>query len=87
MAKKDKNKKLNEFDIDDLMVSIYNQIAEWHNDDGTAPGLKQISFSVINEVAAASFKHLNIPYNGEIKLDRETMKVALEKKMKKEEKT
>jgi len=71
MKKKKINKKLNEFGIDDLLVSTVNQIVNWHNDDATLSGCKQLSFDLINEVSGAVFKHLEIPYNGEVKLDKD----------------
>lgn len=80
---KNKNSKnINEFEIDDLVVSIYNQIASWNNDDSTSSGLKQVSFDIINEVSKAVFKHLDIPYNGEIKLDKEMRKEVIKFKEK-----
>jgi hypothetical protein len=81
MAKdKENEKKLNEFEIDDLVLSIYNQIATWHNEDSSSPGLKHLTFDIINEVSGAVFNHLEIPYSGEVKIDDDAKKDALKKK-------
>ena len=73
------NKKINEFDIDKLVVSVYNQIAGWHNDNGSTAELKQLSFDMITEIVGKFCEHLDIPYNGEIKIDGELKKEALKK--------
>jgi hypothetical protein len=71
-------KKITEFTIDELILKTYKDIANWHNEDATGAGLKLLTFDIINEVTGAVFKHLDIPYNGEIKLDKETKKIAAE---------
>jgi len=47
----------------------YNKIAEWHNDDGSSPGLKQLSFDVVKDVTDLVCEHFEIPFNSEIKID------------------
>lgn len=81
--KEKKQKNINEFEIDDLVLSTYKQIADWHNDDGTQSGLKQVSFDLINNIAKAVFRHLDIPYNGEVRLDKEMRSEVLKFKQEK----
>lgn len=75
-----KEKNLNEFTIDALVIKTFNDIASWHNDDTSAPGLKQLTLDIINNVAGEVCKHFDIPYTGEIKLDQEAKKEALSQK-------
>jgi hypothetical protein len=81
------NKKINEFEIDKLVVSIFNKIAQWNNKDylnniEKSNELKQLSFDVISEVSKAAFEHLGIPYNGEIEMDKESRAKVIEFKEK-----
>ena len=75
-----KEKNLNEFDIDKLFLRTYNSISVWHNDEGTAPGLKNLTFELIRDITGEVFRHLDIPFNGEVRIDEETKKEALKEK-------
>ena len=66
---KKKEKNLSEINIDKIIVEVYNKIAEWHNDDGSSPGLKQLSFDVIKDVTDLVCEHFEVPFGGEIKID------------------
>lgn len=71
------------FEIDSLIKETYNKIAKWHNDDASGPGLKMLSIELIEEIAGAAFKHLDIPYNGtKVYMDEQTKKKVLEEKEK-----
>lgn len=46
------------FEIDQLVKEVYNIIGEWHNDDGSSPGLKQLSLELVEKIAGAAFEHV-----------------------------
>jgi hypothetical protein len=70
------NKDLSVFRINELMVSTYNKIAKWHNDDASGAALKLLSIELIEDIAGAAFSHLGVPYNNDTKIhmDEETKK-------------
>lgn len=70
------NKNISEFEIDELIVKVYNNIASWHNDDGSSSGLKMISVDIINTISNSVFDHLGIPYNGDVKINKDLLKQA-----------
>lgn len=48
------------FEIDTLVKEIYNNIAQWHNDDGSAVGLKQLSLQVVETITKAALNHVGL---------------------------
>jgi len=62
---------LNEMEIQPLVVSTFNKIAEWHNEDTSKAGLKHLSISLIEDIAGAVFQHLGLSYESKIKMDEE----------------
>ena len=71
----DTEKDIAVFNIDEILKETYNKIAAWHNDDTSKPGLKNLSLELIEDIAGATFKHLDIPYKGvSIFQDEETKK-------------
>lgn len=73
--------KLNEIDIDDLIKSVYNKIAEWHNDDTTSTGLKHVTFEIIEECTNNTLKQMGLKdVTTSVQLDKETRDEALKQK-------
>jgi hypothetical protein len=71
----------NEIDIDSLIKTVYNKIAEWHNDDSTSAGLKNITFEIIEECTKNTLKQIGLKdITVDVKLDKETRDEALKKK-------
>ena len=77
-----KNDKVNnEIDIDDLLKTVYNKIAEWHNDDTTSAGLKGVTFEIIEECTKNTLKQIGLKdITVDVRLDKETRDEALKKK-------
>jgi hypothetical protein len=48
------------FEIDALVKDTYNAIAMWHNDDGSAVGLKQLSLEVVETITKAALQHVGL---------------------------
>ena len=57
------NDKAGVFEIDDLIKETYTKIATWHNDDASQPALKTLSLELIEDIAGAAFKYLDLPFN------------------------
>jgi uncharacterized protein YqgV (UPF0045/DUF77 family) len=75
------NKKANEINIDELIKSVYSKIANWHNDDTTASGLKFTVLEIIEECTKNTIKELGLnDVVTEVKLDEEAKKEALKNK-------
>lgn len=73
--------KLNEIDIDNLIKSVYNKIAEWHNEDATSAGLKHVTFEIIEECTNNTLKQMGLKdVTTSVQLDRETRDEALRQK-------
>ena len=68
---------LSNFAIDDLMKSTYSKIVDWHNSDGSAPGLKWLSIELIEDICGAAFNHLGIPYTPTVKVDKALKEEAM----------
>lgn len=80
MNKENKNQ-LNEINIDDLIKSVYNKVAEWHNDDATSAGLKHVTFEIIEECTNNALKQIGLKdIVTSVQLDKETRDEALKKK-------
>jgi len=80
MSKENKNQ-LNEINIDDLIKSVYNKVAEWHNDDATSAGLKHVTFEIIEECTNNALKQIGLKdVVTSVQLDKETRDEALKKK-------
>tara|TARA_R110001592_G_scaffold111622_2_gene309172 strand:- start:151 stop:420 length:270 start_codon:yes stop_codon:yes gene_type:complete len=80
MSKENKNQ-LNEINIDDLIKSVYNKVAEWHNDDATSAGLKHVTFEIIEECTNNALKQIGLKdIVTSVQLDKETRDEALKKK-------
>jgi hypothetical protein len=78
-----KSKDIGVFEIDALIRETYNKIAKWHNDGASGPGLKYLSIELIEDIAGAAFKHLDIPYKeAKIYMDEETKKRVESEKQK-----
>lgn len=70
------------FDINPLVISTYNKIAEWHSESGTKGGLKELSLELIEDIAGAAFAHLGIDIKADVAMDKETReKVEKEKEV------
>lgn len=67
-----KEKNLNEFEIDTLVKTTFNKIAAWHNDEPTSISLKHLTLELIEEIAGEVFKHFGISYTSSLKMDTET---------------
>jgi hypothetical protein len=75
--------KLNEIDIDNLIKSVYNKIAEWHNDDTTSAGLKHVTFEIIEECTNNALKQIGLEdVTTSVQLDKDTRDEALRKRSK-----
>jgi hypothetical protein len=80
MSKENKNQ-LNEIDIDDLIKSVYNKVAKWHNDDTTSAGLKHVTFEIIEECTNNTLKQIGLKdIVTSVQLDKETRDEALKQK-------
>lgn len=56
----------NMFEIDELIKSTYNKIADWNNDvDNTnkRESLKILCIELIEDIAGASFEYMDIPFS------------------------
>lgn len=72
------------FDINELVKSAYNKIAEWHNDNATAAGLHHLSFELVSETIEEAYRHLDLKVGFDLDMDQETRdKVEEEKTNKK----
>tara|TARA_B100000963_G_scaffold326727_1_gene313988 strand:- start:18 stop:293 length:276 start_codon:yes stop_codon:yes gene_type:complete len=79
--KEEKKDKLNEIDIDNLIKSVYNKIAEWHNDDATSAGLKHVTFEIIEDCTNNTLKQIGLKdIVTSVQLDKETRDEALKQK-------
>lgn len=65
------------FDINDLIKSTYNKIAEWHNENPTSSGLQHLSYEIVSEIIEESYKHLGLEVGFDLDVDQE-MKKKLE---------
>ena len=75
------DKKINEIEIDDLIKTVYIKIADWHNEDTTASGLKFTVLEIIQECTNNTLKQLGLnDFVTDIKLDEEAKKEALKNK-------
>lgn len=75
--------KINEFEINALVVSAHNKIAKWHNDNPNTTGLKFLSLELVEEIAGAVFEHLGLKYDKGFDMDKETKKKYEEEKAQK----
>jgi hypothetical protein len=62
------------FEIDSLVAETYNSIANWHNEESSSAGLKQLSLEIVEKIAGATLKHLGLNGNLSIYKDEETAK-------------
>lgn len=62
------------FEIDALVAETYNKIAEWHNEEPSSAGLKQLSLEIVESISTATLKHLGLQGNLSIYKDEETAK-------------
>lgn len=68
------------FDINELVKSTYNKIAEWHNDNATAAGLHHLSFELVSEIIEEAYKHLDLKVGFDLDMDKETREKVEEEK-------
>jgi len=59
-------------DLNDILVNVYNKIAEWHNNDGSKEGLKSISHEIIEFVGDKILSPIDLDHSIDLDLDRET---------------
>jgi hypothetical protein len=48
------------FEIDNLVKDTYNDIAQWHNDDASSAGLKQLSLELVEKITKAALQHVGL---------------------------
>lgn len=48
------------FEIDELVKDTYNNIAQWHNDDASSAGLKQLSLEIVENITKAALQHVGL---------------------------
>lgn len=70
------------FEIDTLVAESYNSIAQWHNDDSSSAGLKQLSLELVEKISTETLKHIGLNGNLLIYKDEETAKKVEELKNK-----
>lgn len=56
-------KKIEEFEINELVKITYNKIAQWHNENPNETELKILTIELIEEIAGAAFTHLGLTFN------------------------
>lgn len=67
-------KKIEEFEINSLVVKIHNKIAQWHNEEPNNTSLKLMSLEIVEDIAGSVFNHLGLEYTQGFKMDEETQK-------------
>ncbi len=75
--------KINEFEINSLVITVHNKIAKWHNDNPNTTDLKFLSLELVEEIAGSVFNHLGLKYNKGFDMDKETKKKYEEEKSQK----
>ncbi len=60
---------ITEFEVDALVLSSFNKIARWHNEDPTRTALKQLSLELVEDIAGAVIEHFGLTYNFAIAMD------------------
>lgn len=68
------------FDINELVKSTYNKIAEWHNENATSSGLQHLSFELVSEIIEESYRHLDLKVGFDLEMDQETRSKVEEEK-------
>ncbi len=58
-----------EISLEKMVGETYKRIAEWHNEDGTAPGLKVAAHEVVEKVLNLAFEQLDVKTKTGIKED------------------
>lgn len=56
------------FEVDALVKDSYNLIAQWHNDDASSAGLKQLSLELVEKIAGAALQHIGL--NAQLTIDK-----------------
>jgi len=72
------------FEIDSLIKEVYTDIANWHNDDSSQPGLKQLTLELIEKISTAAFEHVGLSANLSVYKDEDTAKKMEEIRRKKD---
>lgn len=49
-----------ELSLEKMVGETYKRVAEWHNNDGTAPGLKVIAHEIVETVLDLAFEQLDV---------------------------
>lgn len=60
---------ITEFEVDALVLSSFNKIARWHNEDPTRTALKQLSLELVEDIAGSVIEHFGLTYNFAIAMD------------------
>jgi hypothetical protein len=68
------------FDINELVKSTYNKIAEWHNENATSSALQHLSFELVSEIIEESYRHLDLKVGFDLEMDQETRNKVEEEK-------
>ena len=62
--------------MDDIIVFVHNEIAEWHNDNPTADSLRVASYAIAEGVLNMAFSHIGKTSVG---INKEAAKEAVKK--------